>query len=602
MQKTIVSPPTDREGGRQTDAHRKDHRPPSSGAKIDPDALHEKLLAIPHELNVLNEELQRHLEAYEESKRQLEELRSQYASLFDFAPIGYLTIDSRLRIVEANITVATMIGCRRSGLIGRTLSDFIHQDDQNTFRSNLLQAIAANGCTSCDLTMLRVDGTRFTARFRNEHVPDSPDIENAVRIDVTDVTERLRHQRNQMLIHDCLEIANRPMDFTDLLRDIATIIKQNLKCDAVGIRILDDKGDIPYEAYDGFPKSFYEKESPLSIHTDRCMCIQVIKGAADTALPFFTPGGSFFINGTSRFLSTVSEAEKGETRNICHQYGFESVVLIPVRSEGAIMGLIHAADRREDLFPLQTVENLEELARHLGIMINRVVVAEKLKRSNEELNFVTSKLLRAQEDEQRRVAMELHDQTGQDLNFLKLRLSTLYRQLHGNPEDLRAELKNLLSFTDTVIENVRRLSHGLSPSILEDLGLEPALKELIDDFAAHSDITIEGNFHPLKDFLWDFDTQVAIYRIVQEILSNISKHAKADNVRISVERSDRLLDILISDDGRGFHPSTLVPMGMNKGLGLSTMQMRARLIGATLHIDSRDGSGTHVRFSLPLER
>ncbi len=105
-----------------------------------------------------------------------------------------------------------------------------------------------------------------------------------------------------------------------------------------------------------------ESESPLSIRTDECMCINVIRGACNPKLPCYTSGGSFWMNNTTRFLATVSEEDKGRTRNVCNQEGYESVALVPIRRGDQILGLIHIADRRENMVPLELVELLEKAA------------------------------------------------------------------------------------------------------------------------------------------------------------------------------------------------------------------------------------------------
>ncbi|MCH8121283.1 MAG: hypothetical protein IIC00_16355, partial [Planctomycetes bacterium] len=127
----------------------------------------------------------------------------------------------------------------------------------------------------------------------------------------------------------------------------------------MGIRILDENGNIPYEACTGFSKRFYESESPLSIENDKCMCINVVKGDTDSTLRFYTQFGSFYMNGTTRFLATVSEEEKGQTRNKCNEEGYESVALVPIRNGEAFLGLIHLADTNGKMVPVEYIDLIE---------------------------------------------------------------------------------------------------------------------------------------------------------------------------------------------------------------------------------------------------
>lgn len=176
--------------------------------------------------------------------------------------------------------------------------------------------------------------------------------------------------------HLLLQLANRHTAMAPLLEEFIEEIKKFSGCDALGIRLLDDNGNIPYEALTGFTEEFYKLESPLSLHADRRMWINVVSGTTDPALPFYTRGGSFYMNGTTRFLATVSEEEKGETRNACNRFGYESVALIPIRTGEQIMGVLHLADPRENMVPLGKVEILEKVALQLGTAIQRIKAEE----------------------------------------------------------------------------------------------------------------------------------------------------------------------------------------------------------------------------------
>jgi len=193
-------------------------------------------------------------------------------------------------------------------------------------------------------------------------------------------------QETRPLCHRLVEIANRYTEKIPLLEELVAEIQGFTGCAAVGIRLLDNEGNIPYEAYTGFSRDFYESESPLSINRDRCMCINVVRGTTDANLPFFTTDGSFYTNGTTRLLATVAEQEKGPTRNRCHEAGYESVALVPIRSCDRIIGVIHVADARENMVPLETVRALEEAAVKLGSSIVRVWAEDALKKAHDKLD------------------------------------------------------------------------------------------------------------------------------------------------------------------------------------------------------------------------
>ena len=194
------------------------------------------------------------------------------------------------------------------------------------------------------------------------------------------IAERKWTEKAMRTSHLFLEVANMHIEMKPLLEEFVRQVKELTGCDAVGIRLLGRGGDIPYEAYDGFDQRFYESESPLSIISDRCMCINVIKGTTDPNLAFFTKGGSFYVNGTTLFLATVPEGDKGQSRNVCNAHGYESVALVPIRLRDRILGLIHVADRKEGMVPLEMVELMEGIAIQLGSAIQRVRAEEALRK------------------------------------------------------------------------------------------------------------------------------------------------------------------------------------------------------------------------------
>lgn len=180
-----------------------------------------------------------------------------------------------------------------------------------------------------------------------------------------------------------LEIVHEQTEITPLLEAFVSEIKDFTGCEAVGIRVLDAAGGIPYQAYQGFSRQFSEMESLLSTHSDQRLCINVIKGTCDPKLPFYTPGGSFYMNGTSRFLATVSAADKDSIRNIRTATGYESVALVPFRHGDLILGLIQVADHRDNMVPLHVVGMLEKIGLQLGAAFQKLQAEKSLRESEE---------------------------------------------------------------------------------------------------------------------------------------------------------------------------------------------------------------------------
>ena len=164
---------------------------------------------------------------------------------------------------------------------------------------------------------------------------------------------------------------------------------------------------------------------------------------------------------------------------------------------------------------------------------------EALKESERQLRALSSQLLTAQETERKRISRELHDELGQSLTVMKLRLNFIEKNLSEHQTELKQECEYGVQYIDQVIENIRRLSRDLSPTILEDFGLSAALRWLINNFAKSYTIKVVLNMIDI-DSLLPRDSHVVVYRTVQEALTNIGKHSQAKNVSITIHVRGRI--------------------------------------------------------------
>ena len=152
-----------------------------------------------------------------------------------------------------------------------------------------------------------------------------------------------------------------------------------------------------------------------------------------------------------------------------------------------------------------------------------------------------------------------------------------------------------------MVENVRRLSHDLSPSLLENVGLQAALHHLLENFRKF--YLIIENLQELEgiEIVLPAEGKIHIYRIFQEILTNIEKHSQATEVRVEVVRSDHYLTCRIADNGRGMPTEYTERPGGMAGLGLSAISERVVMLGGTLEVSSKENAGTEIQFTVPLE-
>ncbi|AXK32440.1 HAMP domain-containing protein [Streptomyces armeniacus] len=201
----------------------------------------------------------------------------------------------------------------------------------------------------------------------------------------------------------------------------------------------------------------------------------------------------------------------------------------------------------------------------------------------------SARTLSGQESEQRRIAQELHDEVGQSMTAVLLGLK---RTADRAPESLRAELLHMQDTTRESLDEVRRLARRLRPGVLEDLGLTSALASLADDFATHTGLRITRRFTAGLAPL-DWETELALYRVAQEGLTNAARHAEATHVELALSGTADGVLLSVTDDGRGIGVA-------REGAGIRGMRERALLAGATLNLGPGPHGGTRLALSAPV--
>jgi len=230
--------------------------------------------------------------------------------------------------------------------------------------------------------------------------------------------------------------------------------------------------------------------------------------------------------------------------------------------------------------------------------IGRDVTQEKCMQEN--LRFYLSQITRAQEEERSRIARELHDETIQELVVLARQLDEVSSNERGLSEDARCNLENLRQRTNDIMKNVRRLSRDLRPPALDRLGLVPALEWLASDIEQSTRIKVKvkicGDSQRLPD-----EVELVLFRIVQEALRNVWKHSQATDANVNVDFSAPKIVITVKDNGKGFDFGEMTGDLVKHGkLGLAGMQERIQLVGGSLKIESKPGSGTTVIIEAPI--
>ena len=208
-------------------------------------------------------------------------------------------------------------------------------------------------------------------------------------------------------------------------------------------------------------------------------------------------------------------------------------------------------------------------------------------------------IVRAQEDERRRIARDIHDQIGQQMTALRLNIAALEQGYSGDGE-LHETLEQTKVIAERLDADVDFLAWELRPAALDDIGLAEAMNSFVNQWSTHSGI--EAQFHTtgLDKERLSPETETNLYRIMQEALNNTMKYARASRVDVLVERRDSQVVLIVEDDGAGFNPKEEIE-GDDKGMGLIGMRERAALVGGSLEIESMPKKGTTIFVRVPIE-
>ncbi|NOZ74000.1 MAG: PAS domain S-box protein [FCB group bacterium] len=224
-------------------------------------------------------------------------------------------------------------------------------------------------------------------------------------------------------------------------------------------------------------------------------------------------------------------------------------------------------------------------------------LATNLRNREQVLKKLSSAILNAQEKERNRISRELHDEVGQAITAISLSLQVLRRQ-YSDDQEIQTHLDYCQKIAQHTSEKIHNFSRELRSTVLEDLGLQAALESQIHEFTRQTKVNVILDFNLDENLLPD-ELQLNLFRIVQEGLNNVAKHASAGQVRIVIDLSDGEIQLRLIDNGRGFNQS-LLDTGHPMGLGILGMEERTLLFGGRMQIHSNPGQGTELHIQIPV--
>lgn len=402
-----------------------------------------------------------------------------------------------------------------------------------------------------------------------------------------DITEKAAMERN---------ILQQNREFS-ALNQIGHTVNQTLELNTV----LNTALDKVLEVMDCEGGGIYIRESQQS----QDLVLRVQKGLSSLFCKKFKKirlGVGLMGKGLASHEAVILESVTKKTILTSHRApeGMKLAVSVPIMVKDRLIGAFNVASYVSATFDPGKVQLLLTIGNHIGVVIENAILMDSLKQQERDLRILSSQIIKAQEEERRRISRELHDEASQALVAAKINLEMIEKRLPSPLEEVTARLKETSALLVRTLENLRRLARDLRPSMLDDLGLIPTLRWYTESYARRLGISITFKAVALDKRL-DLEIETVIYRIVQEALTNIAKYAQAKEVFISLNKKKGTLVTTIEDNGRGFEPATS-PSGedYSRGSGILGMKERVNNLGGSFHITSQRGKGTILSAEIPL--
>jgi len=288
-------------------------------------------------------------------------------------------------------------------------------------------------------------------------------------------------------------------------------------------------------------------------------------------------------------VASTSEQEVGD-----HLYE----AILPIFRGSEVSGALVITGDARDPFAALDERFLVTLGQQVGAGLANADLTHRLQARTVELAHLSARMVEQHEEERRRLSRELHDETAQVFSAVKMELSVLR---DGVPAVTADRLNHVLAMVDTGIRGIRSVVHSLRPSLLDDLGLLPALRSLTTEFAQRSGLAVQLEA-PASAAALSKDAELALFRALQEALANVARHAEARTVTVRIREASGALELTVQDDGRGL-PTGVTPQAIERPghMGIAGMRERIGALGGTVTVEAPPGAGVRVRVEVPLD-
>jgi len=497
------------------------------------------------------------------SAEQVEALSERLRNILEGIADGFLAVDGQGCLAYMNSSAAKLLRVDRVKAIGKTVEDVLPESLGSPFYQQYRQVISER--VAVDVEAYYPPLSRW---LRARAYPSA----EGMSVLFEDISER--HAHEVAIVGDILQALNAHVDIADALPEVAAGLHTLIDCDHCDVSLFDE---------------LCEWASVIALDPDRRVAREMLRyRLADS------PVVRDILAGQAHVVPDLAtELDFDEVRTI-YQAGYRSRATLPLCRQDQVIGMLNLAWRQTDAVDVTLLPVLGQVADALALAVEKNNLFDEVRDGEERLRLLSRKLMEVQEAERRFLAGELHDEIGQGLTALRLVLDAVDRLA---PQGVRARLEDAHKVTNDLIARVRSLSLDLRPPMLDDLGLLAALLWLFDRYTTQTRVQVAFAHHGLeRRFAPDVET--AAFRIVQEALTNVARHAGVSRVTVRAWADAASLEVQVTDEGRGFNADAAMAQGTSSGL--AGMRERAVLLGGSLSVESAPGTGACLSAHLPL--
>ncbi len=500
-------------------------------------------------------------------------------------------------------------GLSSTASIGPSIYPVIPEEDRDTVRRKIKKLTPSNPVLVDEHRVTRSDGTIRWNRWTDRGIFDNEGKLIEVQSVGYDVTERKKaeeallrsktklEERNESLhvINMISQKLHRSLDLQTIADEAVRSLAQHSRSPKVAFLLVNhEKDEFELVSHLGFSKETQKAGSRLPL-------IGSLSGITLSEKRVLT---SDDIKHDDRLELTVRDALLDEN--------LQSAVSVPLLFQDEALGVVNLILAERETIDDKDYDTLLSIGKTIGLAIVnarhvarinsevevRTRAEEALGRSESQLRALASRLQEVEEVERKALARELHDRVGQNLTGLNINLNIVRKQLSGESlKHVAARMDDSMNLVEETTARIRDVMAELRPEVLDDYGLIPALKWYVERFAERTGLAavVQGGELPVR---MPEAVESALFRITQEALTNVAKHAEARKVTLSFEEAEGLFSLTISDDGKGFDMTALKNSGTLKGWGVLTMQERAQALDGQVRVDTAPGKGTRVVIEL----